>query len=481
MPCLCSTTRPRSRSPGTRAGSAPPSDLDFADHDYSDVEAFDGSRIDQDFRDMTSYGAYLGLNYRFSPGYKLLTSVRAGRELYHDADAELRDATVYEGKVGLAFELSPLWRAYVSVGYGLADYDSEERNRLGAFVYDGQLVWLASPLLTMTLTAGQSIEEASFGTEGALIETHAEIEAKYEAMRNLMLTASLGYEQADIANSHRTDDVYTGSIGAEYTINKNVLFTLGYEHQERFSTDIDYEMQANRYTAGFENQVLSHAVSEQGYEIERAEAPASAMPTLADALRLLRRRASIIVAVAFIGAALAYAAGLLMQPVYEASATVELSSRKTQISDIADVVTQLDADSPTIDSQIEIIQSTRIAGRVVDQLQLAKDPEFQGDAGWRSTLKSKLDGLLGRSADPGPVPSTRPPRRATPSRCCARRFPPRASAAPSSSRSPFNRKAPRRRRPSSTRSPRPTSPSRSTPRPSWRSRRRSGSTARPRR
>lgn len=49
--------------------------LDLADHDYSDVEAFDGSRIDQDFRDMTSYGAYLGLNYRFSPGYKLLTSL----------------------------------------------------------------------------------------------------------------------------------------------------------------------------------------------------------------------------------------------------------------------------------------------------------------------------------------------------------------------------------------------------------------------
>ncbi len=224
--------------------------LDFADHDYSDVEAFDGSRIDQDFRDMTSYGAYLGLNYRFSPGYKLLTTVRAGRELYHDADAELRDATVYEGKVGLAFELSPLWRANVSAGYGLADYDAEERDRLGAFVYDGQLVWLASPLLTMTLTAGQSIDEASFGTEGALIETHAEIEAKYEAMRNLMLTASLGYERADIANSDRTDDIYTGKIGAEYTINKNLLFTIGYERQERFSTDLDYEMQANRYMAG---------------------------------------------------------------------------------------------------------------------------------------------------------------------------------------------------------------------------------------
>lgn len=139
---------------------------------------------------------------------------------------------------------------------------------------------------------------------------------------------------------------------------------------------------------------------EQGYETERSDAPASALPTLADALRLLRRRARIIVALALLGAAAAYGIGLLMRPVYEATATVELDSRKTRISDIADVVSQLDADSPTIDSQIEIIQSTRIAGRVVDQLALAKDAEFQSGPGWRATLKAMLLGPAGRdSAD----------------------------------------------------------------------------------
>lgn len=223
--------------------------LDFADRDYSDVEAIDGSRIDQDFRDMTSYGAYLGLNYRFSPGFKLLTTLRAGREDYHGADAELRNATLYDAKVGLAFELSPLWRAYVSAGYGLADYDHESRVRFGALVYEGRLQWLVSPVLTMTLSAGQSIEEASFGDSGALLETRAEIKAEYESMRNLMLSASFGYERADI-ELDRTDDTYIGKIGAEYTINKNLLFTMGYEHQERFSSDPDFEMQDNRYTVG---------------------------------------------------------------------------------------------------------------------------------------------------------------------------------------------------------------------------------------
>jgi hypothetical protein len=224
--------------------------FEFVDNDYSDVEAFDGSLIDQDFRDLTSYGAYLRLSHRFSPGYKLLASVRAGREIYHDADADLRNATVYDAKLGLAFELSPLWRAYVSGGYGLADYDTAERNPFGAFVYDGQLQWLTSPVLTLTLTAGQSIEEASFGTSGAVLETSVALKAEYEAMRNLMLTVSGGFERTDFSGEGRTDDAYIGKIGAEYTINKNVLFTLGYEREQRFSSDPDYDTQVNRYMAG---------------------------------------------------------------------------------------------------------------------------------------------------------------------------------------------------------------------------------------
>ena len=222
--------------------------LDAADHDYSDVEAFDGSTIDQDFRDMTSYGAYLGLNYRFSPGYKLLTRLRAGRETYDDPGSARRDATVYDAKAGLAFEISPLWRAFVTAGYGFVDYDDQIQESAGAFVYDGQLQWLATPLLTVTATAGQSVSTTSFATSGVLVETRAELKAEYEAMRNLMLSASVRYEQDDVGGE-RTDDTYAAKIGAEYTINKNLLFTMGYEHLERFSSDPDFEFDDNRYTA----------------------------------------------------------------------------------------------------------------------------------------------------------------------------------------------------------------------------------------
>ncbi|MEZ5923333.1 MAG: Wzz/FepE/Etk N-terminal domain-containing protein [Hyphomicrobiaceae bacterium] len=131
-----------------------------------------------------------------------------------------------------------------------------------------------------------------------------------------------------------------------------------------------------------------------------SEAPASGLPTIADALRLLRRRARFIAGVALIGAACGYGVGLLMTPAYEATATVEIDTRRTNISDIRDVVSQLDPDSPTIDSQIEIIRSARIIGRVVADLQLAEDPEFQPGPGWRTTIRTKLDRLLGTRREP---------------------------------------------------------------------------------
>lgn len=122
--------------------------------------------------------------------------------------------------------------------------------------------------------------------------------------------------------------------------------------------------------------------------------PASAMPTVADALRLLRRRARAIAGMSLIGTALGIGLGFSMTPVYEATATVEIDPRRTNISNMQDVVSELDPDSPTIDSQIEIIQSARIAGRVVDQLRLADDPEFQLGPGWRTTVRERIKRVI---------------------------------------------------------------------------------------
>ena len=50
--------------------------LKAEEFDYGDVDAFDGTNIDQDFRDTRIYSGNMKLTYSFSPGYDLSTQFR---------------------------------------------------------------------------------------------------------------------------------------------------------------------------------------------------------------------------------------------------------------------------------------------------------------------------------------------------------------------------------------------------------------------
>ena len=65
-------------------------------------------------------------------------------------------------------------------------------------------------------------------------------------------------------------------------------------------------------------------------------------------------------------------------PVYTAKATVALESRDSQVTDLASVMTGLSGDQATINTEVEVIRSRVLAGQLVDQLDLIKDPEFNG-------------------------------------------------------------------------------------------------------
>jgi polysaccharide biosynthesis transport protein len=61
---------------------------------------------------------------------------------------------------------------------------------------------------------------------------------------------------------------------------------------------------------------------------------------------------------------------------YTAVATVMIDSRKRDVSDIQQVMADLPANSDAVDTEVEILKSRTLAGRVVDALRLDQDPEF---------------------------------------------------------------------------------------------------------
>jgi exopolysaccharide transport family protein len=99
---------------------------------------------------------------------------------------------------------------------------------------------------------------------------------------------------------------------------------------------------------------------------------------IADLLAALRRRAWWIAAATAVAFLAAVSVAYLLPAEYEAVATVQIDPRKKTIVALDAVLPDIVGDTPTIESQVEIIRSRVIALKVIDALGLRQDPEFYG-------------------------------------------------------------------------------------------------------
>ena len=90
----------------------------------------------------------------------------------------------------------------------------------------------------------------------------------------------------------------------------------------------------------------------------------------------LRRHKLLIAAITLAGTAFAYFVIDGMTPLYSSTVTVLIESQQQNVVQFEAVVEGMALDSSAIGSQVEILQSRSLAGRVVDELALADDPEF---------------------------------------------------------------------------------------------------------
>jgi exopolysaccharide transport family protein len=122
---------------------------------------------------------------------------------------------------------------------------------------------------------------------------------------------------------------------------------------------------------------------------------------LRESLRVLKRRRGIIAltTLAFVMAALLFV--MLVSPRYTATATVLIDPRRSSVAESdsnQQKVSNPTSDDATVNSQAVLLQSDAVLRRVVDQLNLGKDPEFGGH---RSLLAPIM--ALFRPSQPAPT------------------------------------------------------------------------------
>lgn len=218
---------------------------------YSDIKASDGSIIDESARDLTVVNGTAKIGYRFSPGYEFVTRLRMSRQ-YNPGDGIVsHDGWGYDVTAGIAFNQGPILRWQLLGGYGLRQYDQPGIADVGSSLLEADVTWFASPNLTFRGMARRAlVDELAADGNGSRVENIVSARLEYLLWHNLLFNAGLSYGEDQFTGSNRLDRRLIAGASFDFHMSKNWLFTIGYQHEVRNSTDDAYDMTRNRYMVG---------------------------------------------------------------------------------------------------------------------------------------------------------------------------------------------------------------------------------------
>jgi succinoglycan biosynthesis transport protein ExoP len=100
---------------------------------------------------------------------------------------------------------------------------------------------------------------------------------------------------------------------------------------------------------------------------------------LIDVLAAIHRNRRLALIVAGLAALSVLAFTFFVTPLYKSVASVMLDTRREQVVDMQAVLSNLPSDTFVVDSEVQVLQSPALAHKVIGNLHLDKDPEFNSD------------------------------------------------------------------------------------------------------
>jgi hypothetical protein len=202
--------------------------------DYHDAETPSGVPLDQQFRDLTLYQAHVDAGYALAAGPEIFVSVTGEARRYRVvAPPIIRDANSIEILAGLRSDITPLLRGQVSIGYLRPDFKDPTIRSRGALGIDIALDYLVTPLTTLKATVRRELRNVASATAPAALVTQAEAGVDHELLRNLLVSASVGYQYADYINSGGSVRRIIAGSTAQWLINRRIRFDLDLSYQRR--------------------------------------------------------------------------------------------------------------------------------------------------------------------------------------------------------------------------------------------------------
>lgn len=214
--------------------------------DYDDVDAVGGGTIDNDTRDRLEFRPGLQVAYEFSPGYSAFARGEGAIIRYDestDRNGFARDSEGYDLVGGASVDLTGLLFGDFFAGIRQRFYEDDRFDTVTGPVVGSTLTWVPTGLTTVILDVESQIIDSPNSMSSGYTSTGIGLTVDHELLRNLILSAGAAFRYDDFEGITRADKFYSGSVGAEYLMNRYLTLGARYRYSQR-----DSDISSNDYS-----------------------------------------------------------------------------------------------------------------------------------------------------------------------------------------------------------------------------------------
>lgn len=229
----------------------------YTSNKYANVTLEAGGVFDQRFRNADTFTGALAVGYMFRPGVSVIARGTVDRINYTlSADSPLqpgnldRDSSGVRLEAGFRFELTSLLYGEVRGGYFKRSYSDARLQDTSGVSFGGELLWNASPLTSLRISADRRVEEAASTTIAGNLTTDLQASVDHELRANLVLSANVRHVNIlPLGDLRASNELYAGA-GARMWVSRQLSLRLRYRYADRNSPIAGRSFTENLATAG---------------------------------------------------------------------------------------------------------------------------------------------------------------------------------------------------------------------------------------
>ena len=196
---------------------------------FDDVLLFDGTPVDQEFRDRDADAYQLQGNFVIGPSTAVFVrAVHQQRDYANESGGLDRDAKTDGMYAGAVFDLTNLMRGEVGLGtLELDNADASQQDSRSTSV-TSSVEFFLTQLMTATVAVGRGSGAADIAGISSYIGTNAALTLDYEIRRNVIASASVSQTQRDYSGIDEKDTTNRRSLSAQWLLNRHAKLMLTY-------------------------------------------------------------------------------------------------------------------------------------------------------------------------------------------------------------------------------------------------------------